>query len=286
MSKEQKLTQSICNHLYIESKGKIRLDSKTVKSTRNILNQDNIKEIEKHKEYFDQFNENVTFIDNIKNPTGIYKFMKKYADMNGKEHTKKVIWTNNETGEKYEKEIFDYYEPNDPDEYVVIIVDHAALLNSEKGMSLHQTITKLSSDYFVTLRNKYNYIPVLIQQQSSAQESVENMKANRLKPTLDGLGDNKLTQRDADVVVGLFSPFRHRIKEYPEKEGYNIGYFKDQIRFLEVLASRDGGGNSICPVYFDGAVNYFKELPLPNDKDGMEKIRYFINQVRKNGITN
>lgn len=281
MSKEQKLRQCICNHLYVKSKGKVRVDPKSLRSVRNPVDESILKEVDTFKEYFDEFEECVTFIDDIKNPYGIYKFMKDYSERNGTVHTKKKVFTNNVTKEKYTKEIYDYYEPDDPDEYVIIIVDHASLLHAEKGQSLHQAITKLSSDYFISLRNRYNYIPVLVQQQSASQESVENMKANRLKPTLDGLGDNKLTQRDCDVALGLFSPFRHRIKMYPEKDGYDIMFFKDNIRFLEVLASREGGGNSICPLYFDGGVNYFKELPDAKDINKINVFKNFIKNERK-----
>lgn len=280
MSKEQKIRQSICNHLYTKSKGKVRIDPKALRSVRNPVSQDILDKVNISRDYFKEFQECVTFIDDIKNPYGIYKFMKEYAEKKGTIHTKTKTFTNNKTKETYTQEIHDYYEPHNPDEYVVIIVDHASLLHPERGQSLHQAITKLSSDYFITLRNKFNFIPVLVQQQSASQESVENMKANRLKPTLDGLGDNKLTQRDCDVAFGLFSPFRHRIKTYPEKDGYDILFFKDNIRFLEVLASREGGGSSICPLYFDGAVNFFKELPKPDDQEGIKNIKNFIKNER------
>jgi len=281
MSKEQKLRQSICNYLYVKSKGKYKIDPKNLRSVKNPVSEEILNEVEGSKEHFDKFQEVVTFIDNIKNPTGIYKFMRNYARANGTIHMTTKTFKDNKTGEKYENEIFNYYEPNDPDEYVIMIIDHVSLLHQEQGMTLHQTITKLSSNYLVELRNRYNFIPVVIQQQSAAQESVENMKANRLKPSLDGLADNKLTARDADVVLGLFSPYRHKIKTYPEKDGYNIMYFKDNIRFLEVLASREGGGNSICPLYFDGAVNFFKELPLPTNIPEMNKIKNFIKNERE-----
>jgi len=280
MSQEQKLRQSICNYLYVKSKGKYKIDPKNLRSVKNPVSEEILKEVEGSKEYFEKFQDIVTFIDNIKNPTGIYKFMKEYAQSRGKIHMTDKVFTDTKTGEKYTNKIFDYYEPNDPEEYVIMIIDHVSLLHQEQGMSLHQTITKLSSNYLVELRNRFNFIPVVIQQQSAAQESVENMKANRLKPSLDGLADNKLTARDADVVLGLFSPYRHKIKTYPEKDGYNIMYFKDNIRFLEVLASREGGGNSICPLYFDGAVNFFKELPLPEENVKMNSIKKFITNER------
>ena len=82
------------------------------------------------------------------------------------------------------------------------IIDHIGLISTEKNkdtglpMTLHESIGKLSSDYLIKLRNRFGYIPVVIQQQAASQESVENKKANKLKPSLDGLGDNKLTQRD------------------------------------------------------------------------------------------
>ena len=71
------------------------------------------------------------FIDNIRNPTGIYKFVRDYAQNNGTQHKKKVEFVNNKTGEIFEKEIDDYYEPNDPEEYVMVFIDHIGLISTE-----------------------------------------------------------------------------------------------------------------------------------------------------------
>ncbi len=280
MSKEQKLTQAISHRLFVESEGNIRVQPESLRSVRKAVDSGILDRVAGLKDYFDEFERSVTFIDSIKHPTGIFKFMEEYAKTTGKVHKKVVDFTNNETGETYQNEIFDYYEPYNDDEYVIIIVDHAALLSQENGLSLHQTINKLSSNYFVQLRNRYKYIPVLIQQQASSQESLDNMKADLLKPTLNGLGDCKLTQRDADVILGLFSPFRFRKKMYPESGGYDIMFFRDNIRFLEVIAAREGGSNSMAPLYFDGGVNYFSELPHP-DTEALKKVRQFITENRK-----
>ena len=77
-----------------------------------------------------------------------------------------------------------------------------------------------------------NKKPFIRRVDSIAQESNENAKFDKLRPTLDGLGDNKTTQQDANIILGLYSPFRHKISTY---EGYNIVKFKDHIRFLEIL---------------------------------------------------
>ena len=280
MSKEQKLVQAMSHRLFVESDAKLRVQPEQLRSVRSAVDNGILDRVAGLKDYFDEFESSVTFIDSIKHPTGIFKFMDQYAKSNGKVHMKTVEFTDNKTGEKYTNEIFDYYEPDNEDEYVIIIVDHAALLSNESGMSLHQTINKLSSDYFVKLRNRYKYIPVLIQQQASSQESIDNMKADLLKPTLNGLGDCKLTQRDADVILGLFSPFRFRKKKYPEENGYDIMFFRDNIRFLEVIAAREGGSNAMAPLFFDGGVNYFKELPKPGTEQ-LKKVRQLITETRK-----
>lgn len=282
MSKEEKMIAAFSNIIYVKTG--VRISPTDLKSTKadKVLPKEHLDLIKEFEPYFRKIEEVVTFIDSVRNPTGIYKFMRNYARNNGTQHTQTVQFTNNETGELYDQEIDDYYEPNDPEEYVMCIIDHISLIMTETidgyRLNLHQSISKLSSDYLVRLRNKYGYIPVVIQQQSSAQESIENAKLDRLRPTLDGLGDNKTTQRDANLILGLFSPFRHKIKSYMD---YNIEYFRDNIRFLEILGGRDGGGGTICPLYFDGAVNFFKELPRPDDAVALNAVYKFLTDSRK-----
>lgn len=281
MSKEEKMLSAFSNILYV--KEGIRVNPTQLKSTRadNILSEEVLAIIDKYEPYFKKIEEIVEFVDDIKNPTGIYKFVRNYAHANGTQHTKTVEFVNNKTGETTNKEIDDYYEPDNTEEYVMVIIDHIGLIGTEtlngRKLSLHECIVKLSSDYLITLRNKFNYIPVVIQQQASAQESVENMKHNRLKPTLDGLGDCKLTQRDANVIIGLFSPFRHEIPKYYD---YDITRFRNNIRFLEVLGGREGGGGTVSPLYFDGAVNYFKELPKPDNHAQMTQAYKLLDSIR------
>lgn len=277
MSKEEKMLSAFSNILYV--KEGIRISPTDLKSTsfKKVLPQEYLDIISKYEYYFREIENVVEFIDDIRHPTGIYNLVKDYALNNGTQYRKSVEFKNNEGKIVKTVEADDYYEPNDPEEYVIVMIDHISLISTEKEegkpLSLHESITKLSSKYLVALRNKYNYIPVVIQQQAAAQESIENAKANRLKPTLDGLGDSKLTQRDANVILGLFSPFRHEIPKYM---GYDITKFRDHIRFLEIMASREGGGGVISPLYFDGAVNYFKELPKPDNTKALEQVYKYM----------
>ena len=83
----------------------------------------------------------------------------------------------------------------------------------------------------------------------------------------------------ANVVFGLFSPFRHEIPEY---YGFDVKIFRDNIRFLEILANRGGSAGATCALYFDGAVNFFKELPKPNDIQALNKFYSLIKKIRSN----
>jgi hypothetical protein len=81
------------------------------------------------------------------------------------------------------------------------------------------------------------------------------------------------------MVIGLYSPFKYGMTEY---EGYDITKFRNHIRFMEVIEDRDYGANgNICPLYFDGAISYFSELPRSDDKVGIQKVYNFIENNKK-----
>lgn len=275
MTAQEKMLSAFSNILFL--KEGIRLSPKELKSTKKdkILDDEILDIIKKYEKYFKKIEEIVTFIDDVRRPTHIYKTIESYALENGTTYYKDI---NTKDGTI---KSFDYYVPNDPDEYVMCIVDHISLIDSEKfngqQLNLRESMGVLSSKYFVKLRNRYNYIPIVVQQQASSQESIENAKAGKLRPTLDGLADNKALQRDYNVVLGLFSPFRHEIPNY---FGYDITFFRDNIRFLEVLANRGGGAGVIAPLFFDGAVNYFKELPSSKNEILMNKVKKLILKMR------
>ena len=86
----------------------------------------------------------------------------------------------------------------------------------------------------------------------------------------------------ANIVLGLFSPFKFSLREY---EGYDITKFRDNIRFLEVLVNRDSEMGGICPLFFDGAVCQFNELPRPDNKEELQKIYRYLESLKNNSNT-
>lgn len=280
MGKEEKFYDFLCHLLY--RLDRIRIGPTDLKSTsadkpvpQEILD---LIDSERYQKYIRKFKETVTYIDSERNPTGINKYCRNFALSRGKFHFKKVI-VKNELGLEEGKEIIDYYEPDDKDGYVLVILDNYSNLMQESGMNKMQTIEKMSK-YFITQRDQFNFNITAIQHQAQAQEGIENQKLNKMMPSSDGLADCKTTTRDVNLILGLYNPFKYGLKDY---EGYDITKFRNNIRFMQVIEDRDNGAaGQVCPLFFDGAVSVFNELPLPTDKDGITKcLNYIENNIRK-----
>lgn len=218
-------------------------------------------ESEQYQYYIRKFEECFEF-NKVSNPTGIYKIVEEYMLQHGTVHYK-TYTTKNDFGEECQNKAFDYYVPDNPNLYVFCVADHIGLVTPERGMSLKEAIDKTSSN-FVKLRNRYFVSPIVIQQQSTVNESNDSQKMRNIRPSGRGLSDSTYVQRDVNVLLGLFSPIKFGLKEY---YGYDITKFKDNIRFFEVCVNRDGECGGLIALFFDGATCTFKELPKP-EADG------------------
>lgn len=276
-----KATLRFMRHLlYVHSKFKIRVSHNELASTieghpvdEKIIETLESDEYQKIQQFFE---DSVIFFDS-KNPTGIYKTMVKYACEHG-ERVKQPMTITDEFGEQKTVEKIVGYKPNDPDEYVIIFTDHVGLLQEESGKDKRQTIRKFS-EYMMELRDNYRYIPVIVQQQSSEVQSMDAFKLNRISPTPGALADCKDTRYDVNVMLGLTNPYAAHLEEWLK---YDITKLKDNVRFLEVMLSRDGSANAVKALYFDGAVSFFKELPGPKSEGYAEYMEKVYALIQKN----
>lgn len=269
--------------LYTMSGFRIQISPEELLSVKHALGSE-ILDLLKSDEYqniLSFFNECIEFQEST-NPTGCYKDLKTYAEAHGKIHLKKVKYTNKNTQVEEERDVFDYYEPYNPKEYVMIVYDHLSLITQEQQMDLRQSMNKLS-EYMVYLRNTFNYIPIVVHQQSSETQSLDAFKANKIRPTPMGLADSKYTSRDCNMMLGLANPYAFEIPEYL---GYNITRLKNNIRFLEVVLNRDGVSNGILPLYFNGKCCYFSPLPSPRNEEKMKQVYSMIENRNKPTLLN
>ena len=263
----QKVIERYMSHLLYKLNGyritptDLRSTSKDSPIPQEILDLFNIPA---YKERLDFFEQNVQFETEDTNPTGILRVCESYAKSVGtyKSHT---IESKGLSGKPVE--VFDSYVPDDPNHYKIIIIDHIGLVDKEQGFRTKDAVDKMSEYFVKYLRNRYGFTCVAIQQQASDTEGLEAIKQKKMVPTAAGLGDSKYTARDADLVLGLFDPSRFGLSTWL---GYKIqdvdgSGLRNYGRFLYVLANRNGEMGGICPLFFDGAVCNFEELPRPDE---------------------
>ena len=236
----------------------------------------NLLKSEKYQERFRFFEKCVQFDTENTNPTGILRVCEEYAKSVGEYKSHKIPSKGNFTKEI---EVFDSYKQNDPNHYKIVIVDHIGLVDKEQGFKTKDAIDKLSEYFVKYLRNRYNYTCVAIQQQASDTEGLEAQKLKKMVPSAAGLSDSKYTAKDANLVLGLFDPSKFGL---PTWLGYKIqdadgSGLMTYGRFLYVIANRDGEMGGVCPLFFDGAVCNFEELPKPDDVNGITE---FYNRAK------
>jgi len=143
-------------------------------------------------------------------------------------------------------------------------------------------MSKLSSTYLLHARDRWKFTPVIIQQQAADQEkqlftSTGQSVKDKLKPSPDGLADNKTIGRDLNYIIGLFSPARYGFREH---EGWDLNRLKDAHRELSLIFSRHSGGMQAVQLLFLGAVNEFAELPKNANEEVHTACEKLINEQK------
>ena len=231
---------------------------------------------ERYQVYIRKFEECVTFISDISNPTGIYKYLRDIGEKRGHYNWQEFSKTDGTKANRHDP--LNPYTPDDPEEYVIGIVDNATNLSLESNYKKNDNIEKMSK-YLRELRDTFNFTLVLVQHQAQSQEGIENLKMNRLEPTADGLGDCKLTSRDINQMIGLFHPYKFDRDKY---EGYDLTKFGNYIRFMTIIEDRDyGAAGNVCPLFFNGASSFFCELPLPEDYQSLSAVYRHIEDLER-----
>lgn len=283
-SEQEFIDTMICN--FISSRCGIQMDLLTLQGYREkSLDQSSMDVIEQHIDDVEKLLERVEIVDSVYNPTGIYKYLRDYADKNGTHHfeerefiKKKIDDDGNPFTVKEKTQVYSHYEPHDPNAFTIVVVDHMSLLTSEKIkgtnnlMNQHQTMAHWSTNYAlkqVTKHWNWAVVNVIQQEQSGEKEQFTNRGESIIKktePSLAEFANNKEIQRDAKVVIGVYSPDRYGFDEYHK---YDIRRLRDCFRAMKILKNRFGPPNKYIHYLFDGATNRFSELPKADERDKM-----------------
>ena len=230
--------------------------------------------------------------DSIYNPYGIYAYCRNISRERGTHYYVKLMTSDGKITyseyiklDKVRQKLYKYshYVPNDPDEYVVVLVDNLNNLSPEKSHmgDLRLAITDWSREYAkkqLSMHYKYSVINVIQQAMTVEQKQFDNKGSSiteKLKPSISGLGNSKECARDCEIFTGLFKPAKYGINKY---EGYNVSKEGLGLHFISAIfeKNRIGTDNFEVPLYFDGATGRFAELDSP------EKTNAAIEKARKN----
>jgi len=265
VSTQSKILATMCYRLY--TKYNIVISPQKLSSVfNNYILDDKVESViksEEFQEWFRKFVSMVTYVDSARNPYAIFNVVKSYAESpeNGSYTHKHIDWM--EDGIITKKLVKDRYIPVRPNEYVIVIVDHISLLQPEKEHTLHQSISKFSSEYCLQMRDKWGYSPVVIQQQAADSSRAQfttrgDTIIDKIKPDQEGLADNKYTARDVDLMISLFNPNRYNIKNY---EDVDLTKLRDSHREFMINLNRNGISNASIQLFFLGSSSFFEELP-------------------------
>lgn len=277
-SEEEFIDSVICTMLFL--KYNINIDPVELTSLKeNPISDDILLKIESIQSELDEFLNHLIINDSTTNITGLYKFCRNHSNQNGTHYWTPLIGELNEiSNAEYEqlddevKKTYKYsrYAPNNPDKYTIVITDNINLFTEEydsnlkRYLSLIEVMDKWCYSYCRKQMSKHwGYTIVNVQQLANAEEAQQfNYRGEsiiaKVRPNLSMLADSKKTQRHHLTIIWLFAPDRYEVDEY---EGYKVEVLRDTFRTIGIAKNRKGVANKEIPVYFNGAVNFFKELP-------------------------
>jgi hypothetical protein len=244
-SAEKVFKNILCHYLFM--KHKINISLFDLDSKFKTLSSDIIKKILEGEKYLQDFSNKVRIKDSITNPYGIYKDILRRANELGELKYEEKDWGN---GHKVNQIVG--FQPKD-DTHWMMMCDNLNNIDKEK----HHSDKKEAMDSFVSKDCRLLYSKIL---------------------KMTNLGGTKEVVRAYHLVFSLFNPHKFKIENYKQ---YDIKRIGNNFRELEILKNNDGFDNIQVPLYFDGAAEYFRELPHSDkQKDELEKFYQWLDEDR------
>lgn len=249
------------------------------------ISEANLSMLRSHKvqSYYELVKSFVKFDDQTGHATGIYKVCQEYSKEVGTHHYKEKTLSNGK-----QISVYDYYEPHDKNAVVTVVIDNVNILELEKnelGMSLDLSgcIGRLVDTYMrkqVTKHWKW-HVCCLHQQQMAAGD-LNHYKAGRLEPEPQKLGDNIKVARSYQVILGLFSPYKHKLTkyyDYPILSSDRNDGFEDCFRTIHICKNRFGRTGVAEPLFFNPKAFNFFTLPKKDETNKLNELLDYKKQI-------
>lgn len=267
INKEKKIANLLSCHIFNKHKRVIQ-PQKILGLGKNRMNKEEEEIVLAELPYIEKLFSKINFRFDPLNPTGIFKELYSFYEKTGefkKRKYKKTV-TDAYGNERLEDaETHEGYIHNNPERYVLLVIDHLALCKSENGKSIKETIDKIS-EYTIFLRNICGLTALLVQQFNQGLNSVERQKFKGvdISPQQSDFKDSSNPYTDCDTAFGIMNPYKMDMEEYLD---YDLTILKNRFRMLKIIKNRGGADNIAIGLQFIPEGGYLKELPEIKDMD-------------------
>ena len=199
----------------------------------------------------------ILFIEKSENPTGIYKEILHFASFRGQ-----FVYQKYMKGDKEEEKLVSYI-PNNPNEYVIIVLDTIRKVSKERGFSVKETVDK-TIEYETYLRKLLGYTFVNIVHLNRDMADIDRLKfmGDLIYPQPELIKDSGNLSEESTHVFTLFNPnderynlsthFGLRIKDSNKNELF------PNLRTIHLVESRFVPYPQHFRVNMNGALKDFK----------------------------
>jgi len=259
----------LSNALYSKSEGKIRRNIRDFEFIGGGVNPSEFETIEQAEKRVDVMLEHIEHHDGPYNLTGIYKAIRAFARKRGRFFFQGKQLTEQEVNNNAQ---WDKYEPNNPKEFIVIVLDHLLLISPEKGQeSVHQALWDIVERLRGIVAKQFNYCVNIVQHQDNVSENQESRKNFEVLPTLQGLGKNKEVGRSYLNCIGITDLNRTNANGTGQTgiqmwDGVNVPKMNKFMRVVNILKNRYGEVDVRENLFSDGKVAHFELI----DKNKLE----------------
>jgi hypothetical protein len=215
----------------------------------------------------------INYEDSVYNSFGIWKTVRNFAANRGKFF---------KDGKEVDVEKgWDEYRPDDPEEFVVVVVDNLSYVSAQENekdqwWAIWNTVENLRKYAAI----KLNYIILFLQHQDSTAENQESRKTFNILPTENGLGVNKSVSKAYLNLIGIANPNKantagvdYHIRNWG---GHDLKTFENFLRTVNILKGRWGTTNVNDTVFNAGRCGYFDTIP----KTGTPEYTAFIENLK------
>jgi hypothetical protein len=198
--------------------------------------------------YLEKLESNLHVISGAKTPEYIENYLDKYA---------KAIGRFEKDGENT------IFIENNPNMITLVVIDHQSIIEPSAAYPNKKAAIDRTSTILQKFRDTCYFSPVMVAQtnRSFGGKISRNEDA---EPTADDIMDSSRPEKDADLILSIYDPYRFKIFTGPS--GHDINqciddYGANFYRYLKIIKSSYGPDQIGFPLAFHGAIGDFQEFP-------------------------